>query len=146
MKQSAVWVTSISLAAMMSLAPRARADDKSAGRAPLVVAKLRTTELRVDRYNKVEKVVRMRHEGKASASFTAEPMLIDQGAVMLFEIRSVSKKGAVSRWRCIAQNDVAECLGTPVTVRWLEGEDRMILTAVMKPLAEAPDTTGLASN
>jgi hypothetical protein len=158
MKNVAVGVMcSISLAALMTISKPARAEPSKARepikpvpaegtRSPLVEAKVRTTELVVDRYNRVQKVVRMRHEGKTYASFSADPQLIDKGAAILFEIHSISPKGGVSRWRCVAVNDVAECLGVPIKVRWLEGEDRMVLTATLKPQNEAgAGFAGLAS-
>jgi hypothetical protein len=116
-------------------------------RPPIVAADHRTNELLLDRYDRVQKIVRKRTEGKTYALFTAEPQLIDRGAVMLFEIKSVSDKGVVPRWRCIAVRDVAECLGVPVKIAYLPDDDRMVLTAMVKPASEltAAEAAGLAS-
>jgi hypothetical protein len=114
-------------------------------RAPVAPAELRTSEFFLDRYDRVQKIVRKRTEGKTYALFTAEPQLIDKGAVMLIEIKSVSGAGAVPRWRCVAVHDVAECLGVPVKIAYLPSDDRIVLTATLKPAsAMTQDASGLA--
>lgn len=111
-------------------------------RAPIVEAKLRETEIPMDRYDHDVKIVRQRTEGKTYATFMAEPQLIEKGAVALFEIFSVSDLGSVSRWRCIAVRDVAECLGAPVRIKYLADDESVVLTAKMKPDHEFFSTDG----
>jgi hypothetical protein len=152
------WVTcAIGLCAAVSLTGVASAEQKATrepikpqlldgARAPVAPAKLRTNEFFLDRYDRVQKIMRKRTEGKTCALFTAEPQLIDKGAVMLIEIKSVSKSGSVPRWRCIAVHDVAECLGVPVKIAYLPSDDRIVLTATLKPAsAMTQDVPGLAS-
>jgi hypothetical protein len=107
----------------------------AAGRAPLK-ASSRENELDLDRYFREQTVVRKRTEGKTFATFTAEPRLLDDGSVMVFEIASVAPGGEVPRWRCVATYDVAECLGTPVEIRYLPTDEEIRLTAKILPKNE----------
>lgn len=91
------------------------------------------TELDLDTYYNQVTVVRERSPGKMYASFSADPQLLDEGSVVVFEINSVAKSGTVPRWRCIAIRDVAECLGAPVKIRYLPADERIVLTAKIIP-------------
>ena len=114
---------------------------KAARRAPLKAAVLRGTSFNLERYHSQIEVVRMRTVGKDFASFVAEPRLLDRGSVMIFEIRSVAKTGSVKRWSCVAQNDIAECLGKPVRIRYLPADEKVVLVAKLKPvMAVGPET------
>lgn len=106
---------------------------------------LKTTKLSFEEYHQTAKVVRHRTEGKRYATFFAEPQLIDTGAAMIFEIRSVARTGSVSRWRCVAVNDVAECLGAPVRVRYLPADERIVLVARIAPRTSVAELGAVAS-
>jgi hypothetical protein len=115
-------------------------------RPPIVEAKARTNELNITRYDAVATVVRARTPGKKFAVFSADPQFIEHGAVVLFEARSVGGNGSLTRWRCIAKTDVAECLGSPLKIRYLSDDDRVVLTARMKPLHETAEVATFARN
>ena len=83
---------------------------------------------RQDFFSNIETPGSKRTSEKEYATFSAEPLLIDSGAFTLFEIRSVAEAGSVPRWRCVARDGVAECLGAPVRIRYLPDE-RIVLTA-----------------
>ena len=114
-------------------------------RAPLKTADARGTALKLDRYHNEVTVVRTRTEGKAFATFVAEPRLLDRGAIVVFEIRSVAKTGVIPRWRCIAQDDVAECLGAPLRLRYLPDDEKIVLTARLRPASDLDKMMQLAS-
>ena len=100
---------------------------------PLQPAQLHSTPVRFDRYERQSRVVRFRTPGKATASFSSDPFLLEAGSMAVFEIRSVALTGSVQRWRCVAIHDVAECLGSPVKLRYLPNDTKMVLTATLKP-------------
>ncbi len=109
---------------------------RSKARSPIRAADLRRTPLQLDRYHNEVTIVRKRSARKEFATFVAEPKLLQRGSFILFEIRSVAKTGVISRWRCIATADVAECLGRPVKVRYLPRDEEIVLTAKLMPISE----------
>jgi len=117
---------------------------KGAKRLPLKAAQLRGTSFNLERYHSQVEVVRLRTAGKDFATFVAEPQLLDRGSVMIFEIRSVAETGSVKRWSCVAQNDIAECLGKPVRVRYLPADEKVVLIAKLKPLNAVGPKTAVA--
>ena len=113
-------------------------------RIPVKAGQLRGSTFDLDRYHSQMEVVRVRTAGKDFATFVAEPKLLDPGAVMIFEIRSVAKTGSVRRWKCVAENDVAECLGKPVRIRYLPADDKVVLVAKLKPVRAVGPKTAVA--
>lgn len=105
-------------------------------RSPLSPAGLRTSQLSLGRYYRTATVTRVRSDGMIFASFSAEPQLIEPGAILVLEIHSIAKTGSMPRWRCIAVNDVAECLGTSVRVRYLPSDQRVVLRARLLPASD----------
>jgi hypothetical protein len=88
----------------------------------------RETELSLRTWDTPAVIERKRSFGRKSAVFHADPQAIAADAVLIFEIES---EGEV-RWRCVAVDDVAECLGAPVRVRYQKAEEivRLKVTAV----------------
>lgn len=74
------------------------------------------------------RVVRARAAGARSATFHAEPAPLAQGTVAVIEIASRHRGGTVHRWRCVAVDDVSECLGRPVEVPYLPHDRAMELS------------------
>ena len=107
-------------------------------RTPLTPAKLNATPVRLDRYEKQARVVRFRTPGKQYASFSTDPHILEPGSMAVFEIRSVALTGSIARWRCVAVHDVAECLGSPVKLRYLPNDTKMVLTTTLKPREARP--------
>jgi hypothetical protein len=127
-------VGSIVLTLVTSLAAPVLAADRGApSRRPFWPTERAERELVIDRYQKAFSVERVRTELKKFAIFHAEPQTIEKGAVLVFEIESVSKYGSIPRWRCVAVDDVAECLGRPVQLRYLPDDEKVVLHAVAKP-------------
>ncbi|MCC7382578.1 MAG: hypothetical protein IT384_12145 [Deltaproteobacteria bacterium] len=108
-------------------------------RAPLEPAQLRESTLSLDRYGRELVIVRERTPGKRVATFVAEPRFLEAGMRMVFEARSEAKSGSVVRWRCIATQDVAECLGSPVRIAYLPQDERVVLVARVEPAALSSD-------
>jgi hypothetical protein len=116
------------------------AEDTKGPRAPLLPdPNLRDTQFELDRYHKQVTIIRERQPGAVSAMFVAEPRLLGEGAIMVFQVDSIAPTGVVPRWRCIAQHDVAECLGAPVRFRFLPADQRIVLTATLRPVSELRD-------
>lgn len=107
-------------------------------RHPVLPGHARSTALEIDRYEVPLSIVRTRSPGQRAATFYADPQLIEASAVLLFEIKSKQGAHEVSRWRCLAVHDVAECLGAPVRIRYLPSDSALVLTAVSKPRRAAP--------
>lgn len=99
----------------------------------------RTTEVPLVRYHQAMTLVRPRTEGRRFASFEAEPNLLTPGSAMVFEIYSMAPTGVVPRWRCVAVHDVADCLGTPVKVRYLPKDEKVVLKATLVPATEVSE-------
>lgn len=99
----------------------------------------RTTEVPLVRYHQATTLVRPRTEGRRYASFEAEPSLLTPGSAMVFEIYSMAPTGVVPRWRCVAVHDVADCLGTPVKVRYLPRDEKVVLKATLVPATEVSE-------
>jgi hypothetical protein len=93
----------------------------------------KTTELTVDRYEKAFTVERPRTDLKRNAVFSAESQSIDENAILVFEIRSVSAEHETVRWRCVAEIDVDECLGNRVVLPYLKNDIKMVLSVTAKP-------------
>lgn len=126
-------------------APAVGVVDGAAHRAPLHKVQSRGTALKLDRYHNHVTIVRRRTPGKMYASFHAEPKLLDDGAVVVFVVRSVAATGVVPRWRCVAIHDVAECLGAPIRLRYLPADREIVLTATLVPENELAAALEVAS-
>lgn len=135
-------INPIALAVALLATSAALADE---GRKPVAPAQSRATEVSYDRYHRTVELVRTRTDGKALVTFHAEPQLLEAGAIAVLEVRSVAKTGSVTRWRCIAVRDIAECLGVPVALRYLPEDHRMVMSVTMKPqTASAQQAMALA--
>lgn len=99
----------------------------------------RTTEVPLVRYHQATTLVRPRTEGRRFATFEAEPSLLSPGSALVFEIYSMAPTGVVPRWRCVAVHDVADCLGTPVKVRYLPKDEKVVLKATLVPVNEVTE-------
>lgn len=121
------------VATQLLAAPGLAADRAPAARRPLRMAERNETELVIDRYQRPFTVERVRTEMKKAAVFHAEPQTIEKSVILVFEIESVSPLGNVPRWRCIAVSDVAECLGRAVKIKYLPGDEKVVLHATAKP-------------
>lgn len=86
----------------------------------------RVTAVSMAAYNE-SKIVRERTDGKKAVTFSAMQEEIDKAAEVVFEIRSESKVAEIPRWRCVARSNVRECFDTPVRVKYLEGDERMVM-------------------
>jgi len=102
-------------------------------RKPMDYNSVRETTAEIESYENEITIVRHRSSGKTLASFHADPQLIDQNSMMIFEVKSHGETGSVSRWRCIAIHDVAECLGSPVKIRYLPEDTRIEMSFRLKP-------------
>lgn len=119
--------------AVLGLATAATADES---RKPFTYEAPRESTLELKRYEQPMTVVRERTEGKSQAVFSAPAQPIDRNAIMVFRIVSVAQDGReMPRWRCVAVEDVSECFGKPVKLRYLPDDIRLELTAVAKPRA-----------
>ncbi|MBI4821239.1 MAG: hypothetical protein HY791_33575 [Deltaproteobacteria bacterium] len=106
----------------------------AAPRAPIAPADQRVTEMSLDAYQRTMVVSRERTPGKDFAAFSSDPHLLESGSVMVFEVRSIAKTGEIVRWRCVAERDIAECLGgSGVKVRYLPNDERIVLLARLEP-------------
>jgi len=110
-------------------------------RTPLYPREQRVSALAVGDDVPFSELVQRRDGSIKPAVFSADPQAIDSSGVMVFEIFSESAKGRAARWRCVAVNDVAECLGVPVKVSYQKGDERMIMRVSMShrdgPLGQA---------
>ena len=95
-------------------------------------------------YHRPAVIVRERTGQRIYATFSADPQLLTPGSAAVFEARSVSDQGAVSRWRCVARHDVAECLGRPLRLRYLPGDVAITLKVEIVPEVETPPPAALA--
>ena len=100
----------------------------SAAASPPSANKARVTEFKLDTYGKPYAVRRTRSAGKQFAKFQAEPSQIAPDAVLLFEVQSISDQGVTPRWRCVALDNVADCLGRTQRFSYLLEDDRIELT------------------
>lgn len=115
-------------------------------RAPLsTTPQSRATTMSIERYDAPVTLVRERTAAKTRVTFSAEPQLIDPNAYAVLEARSVGDDGSIVRWRCIATHDVAECLGRPLTLRYLPDDTRIELTLTLRPRGTAPNPIAVAS-
>ena len=115
-------------------------------REPVNPQSVRETTASLHTYNNEVKIVRDRSEGKAFATFHADPQLIDENSVLVFEIKSYAKTGSLSRWRCIATHDIAECLGAPVRIQYLPRDTRIELSFKLKPKLARENKQAYAQN
>ncbi|MEQ9503362.1 MAG: hypothetical protein RIT81_41260 [Deltaproteobacteria bacterium] len=97
----------------------------------------KTTAIAADRYHEAHVIERVRTGKKASAVFSAPSAALPEGANALLVARSVSGSNEAVRWTCTARADIAECLGTPVALKYRSGDDKITLSVVMVP--ERPD-------
>lgn len=93
----------------------------------------KTTEIAPERYYEAHVVERVRTGAKANAVFSAAPAAITHGADVVFEARSVSGSTEEVRWRCVAREDVSECLGQPLSLAYRTGDDKVTLTVLVVP-------------
>ena len=100
-----------------------------------------THELKPESYYQTYTLTRVRTHGKDSVSFRADARPVTPGAIMLVEIDSVQGKQRHTRYQCVATVDIAECLGAPVKLRYLPGDDKVVLQVTMMP---KPVQNGLA--
>ncbi len=98
----------------------------------------KTTSIAPTRYYEAHVVERVRTGHKANAVFSAAPAAIARGADVVFEARSVAGSNQEVRWRCVAREDVSECLGAPLSVAYRTGDDKVTLTVLVVP--ERTDT------
>jgi hypothetical protein len=108
----------------------------AAPRKPFVKDPGRVTELKIDRYDTVSRVERVRTPGRTKAVFSAEAGAIESTAALLFRIQSVAADGAVERWSCLAFQDVSECFAGPVAFEYLPGDAKMVLEVSAHPIDE----------
>ena len=109
------------------------AAEASESRTPIRSSSVRETTAKISSYENEIKIVRHRSIGKAFASFYADPQLIQKDSVVVFEIKSYAKSASLSRWRCVATHDIAECLGAPVKIQYLPKDTRIEMTFKLKP-------------
>ena len=107
--------------------------DAAANRDPVSGIQSRKTTKLVESYHQAIEVVRTRSPGKSGASFYAEPQLLDVNASALVTVKSVSSDGKLERFRCIATHDLAECLGTPISVQYLPQDLQLVLEVQLIP-------------
>ncbi len=93
----------------------------------------RSSDLSLDAPGDQATVVRVRTPGKSAVTFRAQSEAIAEGMVLVFEVTSIGRAGAVKRWRCVAVDDVSECLGQPVRVAYLPSDDAIVLHAQVAP-------------
>jgi hypothetical protein len=134
-------LATLSLAVILCQAALA-AEGKNGARRPFRATQERTSDVRIDRYDAPTTIVRERTELKKSAVFFADPQPVDKKAIVLFEAYSVSSATSTPRWRCIAIDDVAECLGAPVEIKYLANDEKIVLVTTLKP-RNAPETIAL---
>jgi hypothetical protein len=121
------------LLAVLSLPSAARAGETS--RRPIRAVRANTTEVSIDRYGSEHRIERARSEHSSVVKFSAAASPVPQGAVLVFEVSSIGRLGSIDRWRCVALEDVSECLGSPVVIRWVVGDERAVLTVRAESLA-----------
>jgi hypothetical protein len=89
----------------------------------------RETELSLQSWDTPAVLERKRSFGRKFAVFHADPQQIAADAVLVFEVES---QGEV-RWSCVAVDDVAECLGAPVRVRYRKADETVRLRVKAVP-------------
>lgn len=87
----------------------------------------------MDRWEAPVVIERTRSFGRERAVFFADPQSIPDAAVYVFEVTAVGEEEP--RWRCVAVDDVAECLGTPVRVQYERENETIRLTIRAVPKA-----------
>ena len=100
---------------------------------PAQSKQIRETSAELSSYHDVVTITRTRSDGKEFASFFADPQLLDANSVLQFEAKSVSSAGSITRWQCTAVHDVAECLGSPLKLRYLEEDTKIELSFRLQP-------------
>jgi hypothetical protein len=121
--------TSLALVLMLSATSATAASKRS----PLFQGEERETELSLTRWETDVVVERTRSFGRKFAVFSADPQAIVDDAVLVFQVESAGE----IRWRCVAVDDVAECLGAPVRIRYQAAEETVRLT--VKAVARSTD-------
>jgi hypothetical protein len=96
------------------------------GKTPFWQAPYRETELIMERWDQPVVLERTRSFGRKRAIFYADPQPIPEAAVYVFE--AVAAGEDQPRWRCVAVDDVAECLGAPVRVEYQRPKETVRLT------------------
>jgi len=96
------------------------------------------------RGQKLYEIARRKMNGNRSTVFYADPQPVPSDRVIVFEVSSIGPAGVLTRWRCIAVDDVAECLGRPVEVRYLPTDEKIVLTATLHRAEDiAPNIAGV---
>ena len=72
-------------------------------------------------------IVRERSPGKDAVKFSAMDAEIDESAVVVFEVQSESADKRVTRWRCVAERNVSECFASPLRVKYLDDDVRLVM-------------------
>ncbi len=114
-------------------------------RTPVAPTESRATAIEYDGYHQTTEIVRHRSKDKSYVTFHADPQLLEPGAVAVIEVTSFAETGVVPRYRCVAQRDIAECLGVPLKLRYLYSDHRMVMKVTIQPSAElAPTNIAIA--
>ena len=129
-QKNIVLALGLSITASFLVSQTATASDTLA---PEQSKQIRETTADISSYNQVITITRNRTDGQEFASFFADPQLLDTNSVLRLEVKSVSSYGAVTRWQCTAVHDVAECLGKPLKIRYLEEDTKIELSFRLQP-------------
>jgi hypothetical protein len=98
----------------------------------------RVSAIDLERFDTAYTIEQTRGAKTKNGVFYADPQLIDEEKIIVFQISSISPERSLERWKCVAIHDVAECLGRAVRVPYLAGEKKLVMTvtAVRKATAE----------
>lgn len=129
---AAIGVGALGMLAVLS--PAAHAADHA-----IEVGNQRVTAVPMQRYENESRIVRQRTPGKHAVTFSAMPEAIDDGAVVVFEIESVSHVTRTERWRCVAQKNVSECFDKPVRINYLDDDRKVVMKVRVEPEAKKAD-------
>lgn len=77
--------------------------------------------------------VRRRVLSETHATFWAPAQKLRKDAVLLMTVESVGDQGRQERWRCVAIEEVEECLSKQSRFRYLKGDRLMVLTTMALP-------------
>lgn len=103
----------------------------------------RITAVPMDRYEAATEIVRHRGPGRDHIKFEAMPAPIDEGAMVVFEVASISAEGRTPRWRCVARRNVRECFSRPLRLAYHDGDQQMVMS-VRIAAAELLDAAAIA--
>jgi hypothetical protein len=133
------------LACLLATGVTARAEElEKSPRRVIRSVPQRVTALELDPEKGYAELVHERAPMRPDAVFHADPQLIDPNAVILFQAFSESSGSPTERWRCIAVDDVAECLGAPVSIRYRPSDERVVLRLTVHHRESGEGTTLVA--